>query len=91
MPMVSAALEALLAADLATAHASIFTDAAADPGQASNVSRLCNFIAKIAPTLVPYIQANATVTVAPGIAVSTAGTAAAQTGATTATGTGTIS
>jgi hypothetical protein len=32
-----------------------------------------------------------TVTVASGIAVSTAGTAAAQTGATTATGTGTIS
>ncbi|MDR0559128.1 MAG: hypothetical protein LBG92_03095 [Prevotellaceae bacterium] len=33
----------------------------------------------------------ATVTVAAGIPVSTAGTAAAQTGATTATGTGTLS
>jgi hypothetical protein len=89
MPMVSAALEALLAADLATAHASIFTDAAADPGQASNVSRLCNFIAKIAPTLVPYIQANAVVTVAAGIVVQVV--PATGTGATTGPGTGTIS
>jgi hypothetical protein len=45
----------------------------------------------LAKAIVAYIQANATVTVAPGIAVSTAGTAAAQTGATTATGTGTVS
>lgn len=37
-----------------------------------------------------YIKA-ATITVAPGIAVATAGTAAAQTGATTAPGTATIS
>jgi hypothetical protein len=86
--MVSAALEALLAADLATAHASIFTDAAADPGQAANVSRLCNFIAKIAPTLVPYIQANAVVTVAAGIAVQVV--PATGTGATIAPGLGTI-
>lgn len=37
-----------------------------------------------------YVKSG-TVTVAAGIPVSTAGTAAAQTGATTATGTGTIS
>ena len=41
--------------------------------------------------IIPHIVANAqvTTTVAPGIAVATAGTAAAQTGSTTAPGTGT--
>jgi hypothetical protein len=45
----------------------------------------------ICEAIVEYIIANALVTVAAGIAVSTAGSAAAQTGATTAPGTGTIS
>lgn len=44
----------------------------------------------IAQQIVLHIQANAIVTVAAGIPVSTAGSAAAQTGATTAPGTGTI-
>lgn len=50
--------------------------------------------AKIAELLADRIDAyikSATVTVAAGIAVSTAGSAAAQTGATTAPGTATIS
>ncbi len=45
----------------------------------------------ITSKVVEHIQANAIVTVASGIAVSTAGTAAAQTGTTTTPGTGTIS
>ena len=44
----------------------------------------------IATTVVQHIVANAVVTVAPGIPVATAGSAAAQTGATTAPGTGTV-
>lgn len=44
----------------------------------------------IGTEIVKHIQENAQVTVAAGIAVSTTGTAAAQTGATTATGMGTI-
>ncbi len=48
------------------------------------------FANKLAQAICDYIKTG-TVTVASGIAVSTAGTAAAQTGSTTATGTGTIS
>lgn len=44
----------------------------------------------IAKCVVAHIKANAQVTVASGIPVSTTGTEAAQTGATTSTGTGTI-
>lgn len=44
----------------------------------------------IATTVVAHITANAVVTVASGIPVATTGTAAAQTGATTAPGSGTI-
>jgi hypothetical protein len=44
----------------------------------------------IANAVVDHITANAVVTVASGIPVATTGTAAAQTGATTSTGTGTI-
>lgn len=44
----------------------------------------------IAGAIVSHIQQNATVTVAQGIPVSTSGSASAQTGATTAAGTGTI-
>jgi hypothetical protein len=45
----------------------------------------------IAETVVDHITANAVVTVASGIPVATTGTAAAQTGETTATGTGVVS
>ena len=48
---------------------------------------LCDAIAQ---TVVAHIVSSAIVTVAPGIAVATTGTAAAQTGATTAPGTGVI-
>jgi GTP cyclohydrolase III len=44
----------------------------------------------IAEKVVAHIQANAVVTVAAGIGVSTTGSASAQTGATDETGTGTI-
>jgi hypothetical protein len=46
---------------------------------------------KISQQIINHIQTAGVVTVAPGIAVATAGSAAAQTGATTAPGTGTIS
>lgn len=45
----------------------------------------------IATEVVNHIKNNGVVTVASGIPVATAGTAASQTGATTSTGTGTIS
>ncbi len=48
------------------------------------------FAERLSTSIDTYIK-TATVTVAPGITVNTAGTAAAQTGATTSTGTGTIS
>jgi hypothetical protein len=48
------------------------------------------FCLALATAIVAYIQANAVVTVATAIPVATTGTAAAQTGATTAPGTGTI-
>lgn len=44
----------------------------------------------IGTVIVSHIQANAQVTVAAGISVSTTGSPTAQTGATTSTGTGTI-
>lgn len=44
----------------------------------------------IANCIVAHIKTNAQITVAAGIPVSTTGTAAAQTGATTSTGTATI-
>ncbi len=52
------------------------------------LTALCDAIAN---AVVSHITASAVVTVAPGIPVTTAGTAAAQTGATTAPGSGTIS
>ncbi len=48
------------------------------------------FAKRLSTSIDTYIKA-ATITVAPGIPVSTAGTATAQTGTTTSTGTGTIS
>ena len=45
----------------------------------------------IADAVVDHITTSGNVTIASGIPVATTGTAAAQTGATTATGTGTIS
>lgn len=61
------------------------------PGAQQQVAKIANAIAS---TLIPYVVANAVVssTVASGIPVSTTGTAAAQTGATTSPGsaTGTI-
>lgn len=51
------------------------------------LTALCDVIAG---EVVAHIVANAIVTVAPGIAVATTGTAAAQAGATTAPGTGTV-
>jgi hypothetical protein len=58
---------------------------------AVNNDALQSFCDIIAQTVVAHIQSNGLVTVASGIAVATAGTAAAQTGATTSPGTGTIS
>lgn len=49
-----------------------------------------DIIDKMVDAIDTYIK-SATITVAPGILVSTAGSPTAQTGATTSTGTGTIS
>lgn len=53
-------------------------------------SPLTAFCDKLAAALIPHLVANITLVVAAGIPVATAGTATAQTGATTAPGTGTI-
>lgn len=55
------------------------------------LENLQNAWKKIAGDIVNHIKTNAQVTVASGIPVSTAGSATAQTGSTTGTGTGTIS
>lgn len=44
----------------------------------------------IGAAIVSHIQANAVVTVSPGIAVATTGSSSAQAGATTTAGTGTV-
>lgn len=51
------------------------------------LTSLCNCVAQ---ACVEHIVAAAVVTVPPGVAVATTGTAAAQTGATTAPGVGTV-
>lgn len=52
---------------------------------------LTAFCSMIAEAVVEHIVAAAVVTVPPGVAVATTGTALAQTGATTAPGIGTVS
>lgn len=61
----------------------------APPGSPAEVS-LQQFSNLLAAAIVEHIVANAQVTVALGIPVATAGSAAAQTGTTTAPGTGTV-
>lgn len=51
---------------------------------------LTAFCDAIATTVVAHVVANAVVTIPAGVPVATAGTAAAQTGATTAPGIGTV-
>lgn len=58
------------------------------PGAQESLAKLCNVFAQVTCA---HIIANALVTVPAGVAVATTGTAAAQTGATTAPGLGTIS
>jgi hypothetical protein len=53
----------------------------------TGLTALCD---AIAGTVVDHIVAAAVVTIPPGVAVATTGTAAAQTGATTAPGVGSI-
>jgi len=52
------------------------------------LTALCD---EIAGAVVAHVIANAVVTIPPGVAVATTGTAAAQVGATTAPGIGTVS
>jgi hypothetical protein len=61
-----------------------------NPPGATTESALQQFSNLLALAIVEHIVTNATVTVLPGIAVVTAGTAVAQTGATTSPGTGTV-
>jgi hypothetical protein len=79
MAMSSATLKAALKAAL------ILKTGAADNDATDKLAEV------IAETVVDHITANAVVTVASGIPVATTGTAAAQTGETTATGTGVVS
>ena len=88
MALSKTRLTAAIVAALDTAGAYDTIDAA-DRAAAKADSELK--IAAITDAIVDEFIANATVTVAANIPVSTAGTAAAQTGATTAPGTGGIS
>ena len=67
--------------------ASIITDASASSEAQAQVKALWE---QIGVAIISHIQSNAVVTVASGIAVTTSGSATAQTGVTTATGIGTI-
>jgi hypothetical protein len=79
MALNAATFTALLRADMLSRPALNAVDSAA-------LTALCDSIA----TILPYIVANAVATTPPGVAVATTGTAAAQTGATTAPGVGSI-
>ncbi len=63
---------------------------APNPPGSTTESSLQNFCNLLAVAIVGHIVTNATVTVIAGIPVVTAGSAAAQTGATTAPGAGTV-
>lgn len=76
-PTLASLIKAKLSANPATGFDA--GSAAADP-----------FCTAIAEAVVEHILAAAVVTIPPGVAVATAGTAAAQTGATTAPGVGAI-
>ena len=73
---------------LGKAIADMIVSASAPAEQKAQIQSLWT---DIAGAIIDHITTNATITVAAGIPVSTAGTAAAQTGATTSTGTATIS
>ncbi|WP_406035276.1 hypothetical protein [Treponema saccharophilum] len=72
---------------LGKAIAAKVTDPSAPAEMKSKIESMWTDIAGV---IIAHIQQNAVVTVGAGIAVSTSGTAAAQAGATTAPGTGTI-
>lgn len=79
---------AMSAAVLGAAIANKVCDSKASADAKAEVQKIWTDIAE---EIIAHITANAVVTVASGIPVSTAGSAAAQTGATTSTGAGTIS
>lgn len=79
---------AMSATTLGTALADKILDANATTEARAKVVA---FWTSIATEIISHITTNAEVTVASGITVTTAGTAAAQSGSTTAPGTGTIS
>jgi hypothetical protein len=66
-------------------------DAIIDPNASADAKAKVDAIwSKIAHEIVDHFKKNAEVTVAAGIAVSTTGSATAQAGATTASGSGTV-
>lgn len=81
--ILSAAIKAALLADPRTKA----TDDAALPEDEKSLTPFCD---AIAAAIVAHIVANAVVTVPPGVAVATAGSAVAQVGATTAPGIGAL-
>jgi hypothetical protein len=71
--------------------ASMKNEILAIPGITINdTAELEKFCTALSTAVVDHIKSNAVVTVQPGISVSTTGSAAAQTGATTGTGTGSV-
>ena len=87
MAMNASTLKTALKATMKTKISAKF----GDPTDATALDNFCDAVAEaLATEVVNHVKTYGVVTVASGIAVSTTGTAAAQTGATTATGTGTI-
>ncbi len=85
MPLVGPAIKQQAEAQLLTAFAREFKDVyAANPGAAADHKKMAAAISDIILTIVTAIQTQAQV--APGIPVATAGSPAAQTGATVAPG-----
>jgi len=62
MAMISALLETELVAELTAQHPVIFPEVSGQPDQATNVTRMIQFISKIATPIVLHIQTNAIVT-----------------------------
>ncbi len=80
-----------MALNASTLSASLRAAMLAAPSiQAINNASLTALCDAIASTVVSHIQVAAVVIVAPGIPVATAGSPSAQTGTTTAPGTGTV-
>lgn len=92
MPLVASAIKDLMFAGIKTKLLAKFPATASSPEMVKQQEDMADAIADgVTSTLIPYLISNTQVLVNPGIAVATAGGPAAQVGATTSPGTGTIS